>query len=71
MTTKEVVTIQCGHFSNFIGTHWWNIQESGFCYDATSKESREILHDCLFREGLTLTGQQTYTPRLIAIDLPV
>ena len=26
MSAREVITIQCGHFSNFIGTHWWNIQ---------------------------------------------
>ena len=26
MSAREVVTIQCGHFSNFIGSHWWNIQ---------------------------------------------
>ena len=25
-TTREVVTLQIGHYSNFIGTHWWNIQ---------------------------------------------
>ena len=26
MAAKEVVTIQCGNFSNFVGTHWWNLQ---------------------------------------------
>ena len=25
-TTREVVTLQIGHYSNFIGTHWWNLQ---------------------------------------------
>lgn len=29
-------------------------QESGFCYDPTSKEPQEVLNDCMFREGLTL-----------------
>ncbi len=23
---SEVITIQCGHYSNFIGTHLWNLQ---------------------------------------------
>ena len=32
-----------------------SVQESGFCYDPSSNEPQEILHDCLFREGLTLT----------------
>ena len=31
------------------------LQEAGFCYDAAAQEPQEILHDCLFREGLTLT----------------
>ena len=28
MSAREVITFQCGHYSNFIGTHWWNIQVS-------------------------------------------
>ena len=31
-----------------------SIQEAEFCYDDASKGSQEILHDCTFREGLTL-----------------
>lgn len=23
---REVVTLQLGHYSNFVGTHWWNLQ---------------------------------------------
>ncbi|XP_001624271.2 protein misato homolog 1 [Nematostella vectensis] len=67
-TVREVITLQFGHYANFVGTHWWNIQESSFCYDAASPKS-EINHDCLFREGLTVTGQETYTPRLLLYDL--
>lgn len=26
MSAREVITVQCGHYSNFIGTHWWNLQ---------------------------------------------
>jgi len=28
MTTREILTIQLGHYSNFIGAHWWNLQVS-------------------------------------------
>ncbi|XP_077989542.1 protein misato homolog 1-like [Glandiceps talaboti] len=68
---REVITLQCGHFSNFIGTHWWNIQESAFCYDpvGSNAKPKQINSNILFREGLTLTGEVTYTPRLVAIDL--
>lgn len=67
--TREVVTLQFGHYSNFVGTHWLNIQESSFCYDPSSSLLQEVNHDVLFREGLTLRGEQTYTPRLLIFDL--
>lgn len=66
-SSREIVTLQLGTFSNFIGAHWWNIQESGFSYD--SDNPSEINHDVLYREGLTNSGHVTYTPRLIAVDL--
>lgn len=68
-STREVITLQIGHYSNFVGTHWWNIQESSFCYDPNASFQQEINHDVLFREGLTLLGEQTYTPRLLMFDL--
>lgn len=68
-STREVITLQFGHYSNFVGTHWWNIQESSFCYDPSASIQQEINHDVLFREGLTLHGDQTYTPRLLVFDL--
>lgn len=26
MDTREIITLQVGHYANFVGTHWWNIQ---------------------------------------------
>ncbi|KAK7022049.1 Protein misato 1 [Halocaridina rubra] len=63
---RELVTLQIGHYANFVGTHWWNLQESSFVYDSPSLT--DINHDYLFKEGLTLQRQETYTPRLLAID---
>lgn len=68
-STKEVVTLQFGHYANFIGTHWWNIQESSFIYDPKLAESKEVNPDVLFREGKNLNKQVTFTPRLILWDL--
>lgn len=51
MTTKEILTLQFGHYANFVGTHWWNLQESSFDYNST--EPSEINHNVLYREGLT------------------
>ena len=64
---SEVVTLQLGHYANFIGTHWWNIQESSFVY--SPDEEKEINHDVLWREGQNINGEVTYTPRLVAFDL--
>ncbi|XP_059490557.1 protein misato homolog 1 [Neocloeon triangulifer] len=64
---REVISLQFGHYSNFIGTHWWNIQELAFDYTATAPS--EINHDVLFREGETRQGHVTYTPRLLLVDL--
>ncbi|XP_064620858.1 protein misato homolog 1-like [Lineus longissimus] len=68
-TTREIVTLQIGHYSNHIGTHWWNTQESSFIYDPKATDKKLINHDVVFREGQTLMGDVTFTPRLIAIDL--
>lgn len=67
-TFREIVTLQLGHYSNFIGTHWWNLQDAALVYDCDAPLG-ELQSDMLFREGLTLGGHVTYTPRLIAMDL--
>jgi len=30
--TREIVTLQVGHYANFVGTHWWNIQVNAVNY---------------------------------------
>ncbi|XP_054729635.1 protein misato [Anastrepha obliqua] len=65
---REVVTLQFGNFANYIGAHWWNIQESSFNYNPEGAPS-EINHDVLYREGVNLNRQVTYTPRLLLVDL--
>lgn len=65
---REVITLQLGHYSNFVGTHWWNLQDASLSYDPDAPPG-EIQSDVVFREGQTLGGHITYTPRLIAMDL--
>ncbi|MGH0181461.1 UNVERIFIED_CONTAM: hypothetical protein FKN15_006887 [Acipenser sinensis] len=44
--------------------------DAALCYDADPHNPpSEVRSDALFREGLTQSGQTTYTPRLIALDL--
>lgn len=51
MEGKEIVTLQFGHYSNFVGTHWWNLIEQSFEYNTTTPS--DINHNVLYREGLT------------------
>lgn len=67
MSTREILTLQFGHYSNFVGAHFWNLQELSFDYSGTVKT--EINHDILYREGKTINGEVTYTPRLLIADL--
>ena len=49
-----------------------SLQEAGFVYggnDGGSGELLEVDNDVLFREGLTMKGEVTYTPRLLSVDL--
>ncbi|XP_063001840.1 protein misato homolog 1 [Elgaria multicarinata webbii] len=67
---REVVTLQLGHYAGAVGAHWWGLQEASFCFDpAATKLDEGIHHDVLFRAGKTPQGQETYTPRLILMDL--
>ncbi|KAM3962315.1 misato mitochondrial distribution and morphology regulator [Aphomia sociella] len=67
MSTREILTLQFGHYTNYIGSHFWNIQELSFDYSGTVKS--EVNHDILYREGRSTTGEVTYTPRLLLADL--
>nr|XP_020497889.1 protein misato homolog 1 isoform X1 [Labrus bergylta] len=65
---REVITLQLGHYSNFVGTHWWNLQDASLSYDPEAAAG-DIQSDVVFREGQTQGGHVTHTPRLIAMDL--
>ena len=72
---RAVITLQIGNYSNYIGAHFWNIQEAGFVYPSQTNLSDvpDINNSILFREGATGFGQNngepTFTPRLVSIDL--
>lgn len=51
MVVGEILTLQLGHYSNFIGAHWWNLQEQSFEYNTPTPS--EVNHDVLYREGVT------------------
>ncbi|KAF9906276.1 mtDNA inheritance, partitioning of the mitochondrial organelle, partial [Lobosporangium transversale] len=69
----EIVTLQFGHYANFVGTHFWNTQEAHFNYQPSAQDNdatpEPLDHDCLYRTGITNRGTETYTPRAMIFDL--
>ena len=80
---KEIIYIQAGNFSNYIGSHFWNTQESYFTYG--EEDASIVDHDISFREGqnlkvspcyqlqghlpnYVLKGEPTFCPRLLLFD---
>ena len=67
---KGIITLQIGHYSNYVGTHWWNIQQSSKRAQERNNEKTEIDHGLFLREDIEpRTGRTTHTPRLLCIDL--
>ncbi|EMC92164.1 hypothetical protein BAUCODRAFT_78457 [Baudoinia panamericana UAMH 10762] len=63
----EIITLQFGQQANYIGTHYWNIQESYFTYPGQAESP--VNHDVSFRAGIGANGEDTYTPRTLIYDL--
>ncbi|QIW96372.1 hypothetical protein AMS68_001890 [Peltaster fructicola] len=63
----EIITLQFGQQANYLGTHYWNTQESYFTYD--TQEETPVDHDRSFRPGVGADGADTYTPRALIYDL--
>ncbi|KAH6644632.1 protein DML1 [Boeremia exigua] len=63
----EVVTLQFGSQSNYLGTHFWNTQESYFTYPPEPESA--VNHDIHFRAGIAPDGSDTFTPRALIYDL--
>lgn len=61
------MTVQVGTYSNFVGAHFWNLQDE---YLATPVEERELSPSVLFREvSRRSESGLTYAPRLQVVDL--
>ncbi|KAF7513908.1 hypothetical protein GJ744_006522 [Endocarpon pusillum] len=63
----EIVSLQFGQRSNYLATHFWNIQESYFTY--SENEPPAVDHDVHFRGGIGADGSETFTPRTVIYDL--
>ncbi|EJU00373.1 tubulin nucleotide-binding domain-like protein [Dacryopinax primogenitus] len=69
----EIIYVQSGTYANYIGQHFWNVQESYFDWEEEPEEVNErkppeVNHDISFREGLGTNGVSTYLPRVLIFD---
>ena len=62
----EIVTVQAGEAANYLGTHFWNAQESYFTYSA--QQEPPVDHNIHFRPGIGTDGSETFTPRVLIYD---
>ncbi|KAM9114562.1 protein misato homolog 1 isoform 1-T1 [Pangshura tecta] len=69
-TPRAALTLQLGSYAGFVGAHWWNLQDAALhCESEVHEQERKVCPDVLYRAGRTLSRQETYTPRLILMDL--
>ncbi|EFA78694.1 hypothetical protein PPL_08155 [Heterostelium album PN500] len=67
-TNSSIITLQVGTFSNFIGTHYWNIQNDNYNYSINNKLEFEINPSLLFRASNNRDDNTKYTPRVLVFD---
>ena len=63
---REIITVQLGRKANFLGTHFWNTQES---YQTFAPDPPSLVnHDIHFRQGHGPDGAETFLPRALIYD---
>ncbi|ROT38845.1 dml-1 [Sodiomyces alkalinus F11] len=65
---REIITVQLGQAGNYLGTHFWNTQESYFTYGDDGPVSA-VSPDIHWRPGQGVDGTDTFLPRTVIYDL--
>ncbi|KAF9039839.1 tubulin domain-containing protein [Panaeolus papilionaceus] len=66
-TMKEIVYIQAGNISNYVGTHFWNTQET-YLSNTGSKETLDVDPDVSMMDSSHDEKKSTLCPRLLLFD---
>eukprot|EP00743_Colponemidia_sp_Colp-15_P008505 GILK01009252.1.p1 GENE.GILK01009252.1~~GILK01009252.1.p1 ORF type:complete len:562 (-),score=82.47 GILK01009252.1:61-1746(-) len=64
---KEILTLQFGTYANYVGSHFWNLQDELFNPMYMNQESPEIAQDILFRFTDTQHGPVCH-PRVVMFE---
>lgn len=67
MSTHEIITLQFGNYSNFVGTHYWNFHHKRLLEFENSTEDNRSYVTKLFRESQS--SRSCFVPRAIVFDI--
>ncbi|KAJ2040027.1 mtDNA inheritance, partitioning of the mitochondrial organelle [Coemansia sp. RSA 922] len=67
---KEIITLQFGENANYVGTHYWNMQQQQFTEDNGGDSNVHLSMDVFYSEDDQGVGQRgrRYTPRVLVFD---
>ena len=65
---KEIITLQFGHYANYVGAHYWNIEEAHSLFDRDDQRP-ELSPETVWRVSQLHNGELTHTPRAVMYDL--
>eukprot|EP00118_Oscarella_pearsei_P010354 m.63154 g.63154 ORF g.63154 m.63154 type:complete len:505 (+) comp35146_c0_seq4:50-1564(+) len=72
---KELITLQFGHYSNFVGSHWWNFQVLQRERRCAATSEFEIDSKCMLKESAATPAVgggvkgSIVVPRLVSVHL--
>ncbi|KAJ1909750.1 mtDNA inheritance, partitioning of the mitochondrial organelle, partial [Coemansia sp. S17] len=67
---KEIITLQFGENANYVGTHYWNMQQQQYAEDKGGDSNVHLSMDVFYSEDDQGVGQRgrRYTPRVLVFD---
>ncbi|KAF5828118.1 Misato segment II tubulin-like domain-containing protein [Dunaliella salina] len=68
----ELITLQLGNYANYVGTHFWNLQDELIGFSGREdwwRYTAAVDSDVLYAAGEDRQGQLTYRPRALFVDL--
>ncbi|KAG1679962.1 hypothetical protein FOA52_007026 [Chlamydomonas sp. UWO 241] len=71
MSGNELITLQLGGYANYVGSHYWNVQDEHLGYTESEEwgDAANVLdHGTLFAISENRAGKLTYRPRALFVD---
>lgn len=66
---REIVSLQVGGYANYVGAHFWNLQDESLAQQPPSGTVSEFSPDVFFRRAAGRNERLPYSPRLQIVDM--